>query len=138
MKQHTTNYKNHFIAVAQDSKATEGTMPPEKKSGKTVALMQFEKLHEHPYKYTSDELIYEVYAERNEIPHNERAEARELFFSKGQPCMRTSALAKTYGWGIHSDAEGRLAIYGMETPEYRKMSADKNLTKSFAMSSSRK
>jgi hypothetical protein len=53
--------------------------------------------------------------------------ARAAFFSKGQPCLRSSPLAKRYGFGIHHDAEGRVALYGMETPEYRKLAGDKKL-----------
>jgi len=41
--------------------------------------------------------------------------------------MRSSPLAKRYGWGIHNNAEGKIALFGLETDEYKKMVADKGL-----------
>ncbi len=49
----------------------------------------------------------------------ERPAARIEFFSKGQPCLCSSDLAKRYGWGIHCDARGRVALLGVDTPEYQ-------------------
>jgi hypothetical protein len=34
--------------------------------------------------------------------------------------LRASDLGKKYGWGIHSDHEGHVALYGVETAEYRR------------------
>src|SRR5687768_16505488 len=114
MKVHTTNYNNTFIEIAADCPAITGEMPPVKAS-KSVANLQFDMVYENPYKYTSDDVLFEVYAERNEIPKSERKHAREVFFSKGQPCFRASPLTKRYGWGVHNDANGKMAIYGCET-----------------------
>lgn len=33
--------------------------------------------------------------------------------------MRASALPKRYGWGVHHDGAGRLALYGVESDAYR-------------------
>ena len=41
---HSTNYTNTFIDVADDSKTSVGTVPPEKQE-KTVARMQYEFIH---------------------------------------------------------------------------------------------
>lgn len=38
--------------------------------------------------------------------------------SKGQPCLRSSDLGKRYGWGVHSDGKGRVAIVGVDTLAY--------------------
>jgi len=57
----------------------------------------------------------------------ELKQAREQFFSKEQSCLRTSPLTKIYGFGIHFDGHGKVAIYGMETPEYEKFIADRNV-----------
>jgi hypothetical protein len=137
MKVHTTNYENTLIGVADDCPAKAGEMPPVKGEVRSVANMQFDMLFEHPYVYTSDDVLFTVYADRKEIPANERAEAREQFFSKGQPCMRTSPLTKRYGWGVHSDANGKIAIYGCETPEYKKLAEDPGVGFVKAMRSSR-
>lgn len=67
----------------------------------------------------------------------EYEQARAQFFSKGQACLRASPLTKTYGFGIHSNAEGKVALYGMETAAYEKLWADPNVKKVKAMRSSR-
>jgi hypothetical protein len=134
---HTTNYTNAFIAIADDCPVKEGEMPPLKGDKKTVANLQFDMLYDHPYEYTSDDVIFGVYALRNEIKKSEQKAARAEFFSKGQPCMRTSPLAKRYGWGVHSDAEGRIAIYPCESAEYKKYINDRKLQVVKAMKTSR-
>jgi hypothetical protein len=37
--------------------------------------------------------------------------------------MRASALPKKYGWGVHYDSAGRLALFAMESDEYRGFAA---------------
>lgn len=138
MKTHTTNYFNTFIEVAEDTKATSGKKPPSKGDKGTVAEMQYRLLASNPYKYTSDDILFQVFAERNELTNEEYKQAREQFFSKGQACLRASPLTKTYGFGIHCDSTGKIAMYGLETPEYGKFVADEKLKKVKAMRSSRK
>jgi len=137
MKIHTTNYTNGFIEIADDCPATAGEMPPVKGDKKTVANYQFDMLYDHPYQYTSDDVLFTIHALRHDIPKSQWKGARAEFFSKGQACMRASPLTKRYGWGIHSDAEGRIAMYGRETPEYKKLAKDKNLKVVKAMKTSR-
>lgn len=60
---------------------------------------------------------------------------REKFFSKGQACFRASPLTKRYGFGVHSDDEGKIALYGIETKEYAKFVKDKTVKKVRAMRS---
>ena len=134
---HTTNYTDAFVAVEDDTTAKEGEMPPVKEGKLTAANIQFDMLLDNPYKYTSDDVLFHVYAVKNELKKNELAAARKEFFSKGQACMRASPLTKRYGWGVHSDDKGRIAIYGMETPEYKKLVKDKNLLVMKAMKSKR-
>ena len=136
MKIHTTNYADAFIEVAEDTKAAAGTVPPARPK-KSVAEMQYELIANHPYRYTSDDVIFEVYARRNDLTADEYEEARTAFFSKGQPCLRTSPLAKTYGFGIHSDSAGKVALYGMETEQYRQFLTDPGVKKVKAMKSAR-
>lgn len=137
MKQHSTNYFDTFIEVAEDTKATLGTIPPSKGDKKTVAEMQHGMIAGNPYRYTSDDILFQVFADRNEVPEAEHKQAREQFFSKGQPCFRASPLTKTYGFGVHSNSEGKIAIYGMETDEYQRFLNDNNVKKVKAMKSSR-
>jgi hypothetical protein len=113
----TTNYTDTFIAVAPDCDVAGGIEPPERATP-SVAGMTFRMIAGEPYRFTSDDVIFGVWADRRGIPEAERAAAREVFFSKGQACLRASDLGKRYGWGVHSDAEGRVALVGVETPEY--------------------
>ncbi|MBX2928832.1 MAG: hypothetical protein KF852_13435 [Saprospiraceae bacterium] len=137
MKQHSTNYKNTFIEIAEDCPATSGDIPPMKGGSKTVANLQFELVRKNPYKFTSDDVFFQVFAERNDLAKSEYGEAREKFFSKGQPCFRASPLTKRYGWGVHSDKDGKIALYGCETQEYQKLAQDRSLKVVKAMKSGR-
>lgn len=136
MKTHTTNYYDTFIEVADDTKAVAGNKPPSKAT-RTVAEMQYDLIANHPYQYTSDDVLFQVYADRNDVMEAAYGEARAQFFSKGQACLRASPLTKTYGFGIHSDGEGKVALYGMETEAYQKRSADPKIKKVKGMRSSR-
>lgn len=135
MKTHTTNYENTFIAIADDSPATNGEVPPLKGDAKTVANIQFDLVSKNPYKFTSDDVLFQVHAERKDLTKSELEEARNEFFSKGQPCFRASPLAKRYGWGIHHYQDGKIAIYGYGTDEYDRFLNDKNLKVVKAMKS---
>ena len=132
---HTTNYINTFIEVADDSPAVEGEVPPQKGADKTLASIQFELIRDHPYKYSSDDIIFGVHTVKNQQNTNT---TREEFFSKGQPCLRSSPLTKRYGWGVHSDAEGKVAIYGVGSDEYKTFSADDTLKHVKGMRSKRR
>jgi Family of unknown function (DUF6157) len=134
MKIHSTNYFDTFIEVAEDTKANFGTIPPTKEK-KTVAEMQYELIAKNPYKFSSDDIFFQVFADRNDLTKAEYEKSREHFFSKGQPCFRASPLTKTYGFGVHNDNNGKVALYGVETAEYQKFLADTKIKKVKAMKS---
>jgi len=138
MKIHTTNYKNTFIEIAEDCPTVKGEMPPVKEDKKSIANLQFEMLFENPYEYSSDEIFFSVFAIRKELLEGDMEGERQNFFSKGQPCFRASPLTKRYGWGIHNNEDGKIAIYGAETKEYKKFVADSSLKKVMAMRTKRK
>jgi hypothetical protein len=94
-------------------------------------------LSKNPYRFTSDDVLFQVYAERNDLMENELEEARKQYFSKGQPCFRASPLTKRYGWGIHNDKDGKIALFGSETAEYEKLSKNESLKVVKAMKSSK-
>ena len=113
----STNRTNTFITVAPDCRANHAEIPAKPES---VAGLQYAMLHDQPYRLTSDDLLFAVHARRNGIVDPAAmTEAREAFFARSQACLRTSPLAKRYGWGMHYDADGRVAIYGVETRAYR-------------------
>lgn len=130
---HTTNYYNTFIEIAEDCPLSAAEIPPQKGEAQSVANLQFDMLMANPYKYTSDEVIFGIYALRNGLTHNK--EERDAFFSKGQACLRASPLGKRYGWGIHHNAEGKVALYPAESEEYQRFLADENLKHTKAMRS---
>ena len=137
MKTHSTNYTNTFIEVSDDCPAAKGEVPPIKGEAKTVANIQFDLISKNPYKYTSDDVLFQVFADRNDLTKQEYKAAREQFFSKRQPCFRASPLTKRYGWGVHNDEEGKIALYALDSPAYQKLTKDKKLKVVKAMKSSR-
>ncbi len=135
---HTTNYYNSFIEIAEDCPTTIGEIPPVKADKKTVANLQFEMILDNPYKFTSDEILFSVFATRKGFGKNELKEEKEKYFSKGQPCFRASPLTKRYGWGIHSDENGKVAMYAVESKAYKAFLKDEKIKKTKAMRSKRK
>ncbi len=135
MKVHTTNYSNTFIVIADDCPVSNGEVPPLKGDSKTAANIQFEMISRHPYQYTSDDILFQVFADKNDLTKAEYKKAREDFFSKGQPCFRASPLTKRYGWGVHYNKDGKMAIYSAGTAEYKKLMNDKTLQVLKAMKS---
>jgi hypothetical protein len=125
MKTHTTNYYNTFIEAAEDCPLAKAEIPPQKGNEKTVAALQYEMIGLQPYQYTSDDVLFSVYAIRNNIEATPAERAR--FFSKGQACFRASPLCKRYGWGIHHNDSGKIALFAIETLQYQQLAADKNL-----------
>jgi len=134
MKVHTTNYTNTFIEVADDCVTTTGLLPPNKIK-KTIANYQFDLIYNQPYEYLSDKLIFKIFALRKNLLDGDIDGECQTFFSKGQPCLRTSPLAKQYGWGIHFNSEGKIAIYSIDSNEYQSFINDKSVKKIKAMRS---
>ncbi|MDI6098845.1 DUF6157 family protein [Actinoplanes sp. NEAU-A12] len=119
---HSTNYVNTFIQVAEDCTAVAASVPPERATA-SVAELTFRMIAEAPYQHTSDDVVFTVWADRRGVPEADRAAAREQFFAKGQPCLRSSDLGKRYGWGFHFDAAGRVALMPVGSAEYARLAA---------------
>lgn len=136
-KTHTTNYIDTFIEVAADCGCITAAVPLWSEGKKSIARLQYEMLFANPYRYTSDDVLFQVFAERKGLIEGELDSAREEYFSKGQACFRASPLPKKYGWGVHHDKDGKIAIFGIETSQYQKLLADDNIKKLKAMRSTR-
>ena len=130
MAKNSTNYIDTFIEVAEDCPVSIAEKPPEKEQ-RTATQIEYEMLIDNPYQYTSDDVLYESNGNRRGI-------SREDFFAKPQPCFRASALGKKYGWGIHSDKNGKIAIYSVESKEYKSFASDEGIKHLKAMRSSKK
>ncbi|RCW51779.1 DUF6157 family protein [Paenibacillus prosopidis] len=124
------NYYDTFITVAPDCPAERGMVPPDKKSGKTKPGIEYELVANSPYVYTQEQLLYETHIRHKEISPEVLAERgtqlRDEFFQKPTACLRASMLPKKYGWGIHFNAEGKMALVPMESPDYQRFVEDGN------------
>ncbi len=79
----------------------------------------------------------ETYAVLHEIPNDIWAKERKTFLSKGHPHLRVSPLAKRYGWGIHNNVAGKIALIAVESSRYRQLLDDPHTTKVKAFRSAR-
>ncbi len=132
----STNYYNTFIEVAEDCPVDKAKIPLLRGDKKTIARMQYEMIFEHPYHFTFDDVIFRTHTVRKNIPQSQ--EEWKKFFSKGQACLRSSPLGKRYGWGVHSNSKGKIALFAVKSDEYQKLAADKNLNHTQAMRSTRR
>ncbi|WP_213979123.1 DUF6157 family protein [Sphingomonas sp. dw_22] len=125
---HTTNYRDTLVTVSPDSPVAVGTIPEKPAS---VAGLQYAMLHASPYAMSSDDLLHAVHRARG------GEKERDAFFAKPQACLRASPLVKQFGWGIHHDAEGRIALVGAESDGYRRLLDDPAIRKTPGMRRSR-
>jgi hypothetical protein len=135
------SYRDTFILVAADCPAVSGIVPVSKNGSKPMHLIQYELLAQKPYTYTHEQLLFEVHIRHKGIAEDESgtrlAAAREELFQKKHPCLRASMLPKKYGWGVHYDEQGRIALYGMESREYQQFTQSDKVAQLKAMRSSR-
>lgn len=88
----------------------------------SIAGLEYALLIGDPYHYTGNDLILNVHRRHKNVADAELGVFRSFLFAKSQPCMRLSMLTKRWGWGVHYDELGRIAIYGAETQEYHDLS----------------
>src|SRR6266545_5599274 len=122
------NYHDTLIEVADDCPVSEAEVPQARGGKKTKPVVEYELLVEHPYTFTEEDIAFEVYAVLHDITQASWSKERETFLRKGHP-HRVSALAKRYGWGIHNDAEGRVALVAVESPRYKWLMKDPRTAK---------
>lgn len=137
------NYYDTLIAVAEDCSASSAVVPTARGGKKTVAVLQYEMLAERPYQLTQEDVLFDSWLARQDLPEDlsaaERADLREQFFAKPQACLRASPLPKQYGWGLRFDAEGRVALCPMASEEYQRLVAsEEQITVLKAMRSRRR
>ena len=117
------NYSNTLIRVAPDCPVSEAIVPTGKRGATSVPQIEYELLSENPYTFTQEELLFAVHVQRQGIGKGEvkarRAALWEEFFAKPRACLRASLLPKRYGWGLHFDAEGRIALVPVGSDEYK-------------------
>ena len=131
---HTTNYHDTLITVSTDCPVATGSVPGKPGS---IAALQYTLLRNAPHELTSDDLLSAVHAQRHRVPDDAREAARATLFSKPQACLRASPLVKQFGWGLHHDAEGRVALVAMDSEDYARLVADASVRKRPGMRSRR-
>lgn len=135
------NPVDQFIEIAPDSPTDKSIIPQDKGGKRSIAAIEYELLSGNPYGYTLEELKFATHVQHKQISPAElkahRKQLRDEYFSKPHACMRASPLTKKYGWGAHYDKDGRIAIYAVESTEYRRFVNDKTIKKYSAMRSKR-
>lgn len=135
------SYINTFIKVSEDCPVQHSEVPVNKPDKKPAHLIQYELLMDNPYTYAHEDLVYEVFIRQKKIPvdvlEKEGVQIRKELFSKGHPCLRASALIKRYGFGAHYNEKGKIALYPVETEQYRQFVNDTSLVKLNGMKSKR-
>jgi len=63
----TTNYYETIIEVSEDCPVKKAELPKLKNGERTAAVIQYEMLIGNPYLYTSDDVVFYVYAEKNNV-----------------------------------------------------------------------
>jgi len=135
------NYFNTFIAVAPDTSAKAGTVPPERGGKKSVAVLEYELIASKPYVLTQEDVQFAVHVQRHGISaaqlETQHTKLWEEFFSRPMACMRASPLPKSYGWGLHFNLEGKVALVAVESPQYKELSRSGSIEHTRAMRSNR-
>ena len=134
MTVHTTNYFDTLILVSPDTRATAARASDKPGS---IADLQYRMMAEAPYRHTSDDVIFSVHAARAGVAEPDRPHAGAEFFSRGQACLRSSPLVRSHGWGVHADADGRVALIAMESPQYAALAASPDVRKVAGMRAAR-
>ena len=130
------NYFDTLIEVADDCPTKKAQVPLARGGKKTKAVVEYEILVKHPYtpKKTS---LFETYAVLHDIPKDIWPKERKKFLSKGHPHLRVSPLTKRYGWGIHNNVAGKIALIAVESSRYKQLLEDPHTTKVKAFRSTR-
>jgi hypothetical protein len=116
-----------FIEVAEDCPAVRAEIPPTRSGRATKARVEYELIAGGPYTLTEEDVAFRTRVVMRDIPEADWPAERERFLSQEKPRMRVSTLAKRYGWGIHVDSNGRVALVAVESAEYQRLADDSAL-----------
>ncbi len=139
-------YRNTFISVADDCRASTGETPPALGHKRTVASLQHAMLTTRPGQHTQEEVLLassprfrarEDVDSVQDLPRGELQQLLAEYFAQPRACLRASPLGKTYGWGLHYDDQGRITAHPLGSDEYTRLSQDTSLTQLKAMRSQR-
>jgi hypothetical protein len=117
--------RNTLILIAPDCPALRGVVPASKRVPRPFPVVQFEVLSNEPYRLSYTESLCEVHARQNGLGETSFDDELVKTLLRKHPCPRTSALPKRYGWGIHVDTNGKLALWACDSAEYRRLARSK-------------
>jgi hypothetical protein len=106
--------REELIEIASDSPAIRGEEPPDSGTRKSIARISYEVLAENPYRFNEREFYHEVHVVRRGRPHLKIENYN----------IKRLALVKSYGWGIHRNSDGKLALVACESNRYKELQAD--------------
>lgn len=128
------SYKNTLITISEDSKVSSAKVPVIKNEKPTIAYIEHDVINNNPYKFTQEDVQFKTYLTKNQMEAENSAELREQFFSKSKACFRASPLVKNYGWGIHYNNQGKIAIFDVNSEMYNQLLKQDDITKLKGMS----
>jgi hypothetical protein len=135
------SYSQTFITIAPDCPVDKAEIPLPKKDFVPSHLIQYQLLTQNPYQFNHEDLIFEVFVRQKEIPQHlldtEGQKIREELFCRRHPCLRASALTKRYGFGAHYNDEGKIALYPVESEDYKAFLDNETVKKIPAMRTKR-
>ena len=132
------NYYDAFIAVADDCPANSGMVPELFREKETIATIQWQLLNDHPYQLTQEDVLFQTeWIKEGKNPLSATQKERDEFFARPRACLRSSPLGKKYGWGLHFDNHGKIALYSCSAVEYNQLKNDPHLTQTKAMNTKR-
>jgi hypothetical protein len=112
--------RDTFVLIAPDCPVDRGVVPESKREPVPFHVAHFEVLSRNPYRFRFGESLVEAHLRQQGRFDGDPDELLRSLLKK-HPCPRCSALPKRCGWGIHIDGDGRLALWGAESAEYRRL-----------------
>ncbi len=104
-----------------------------------MASTQYAMLAAAPGRWTQEDVLlaFSPQVRGHDVSESDLSKLREEYFTRPRACLRASPLPKTFGWGLHYDADGRITLHAVDSLEYAQLSIDPSLTQLRAMHSSR-
>jgi Family of unknown function (DUF6157)/T5orf172 domain len=112
--------QEELIEVAEDYPNKYAQEPPNGTS-KTISRIEYELLIANPYKFTERELFYKVH-----VVHRNRPDLKIDSYN-----IKRSLLVQSFGWGLHRNNEGKLALVAIESDRYKELQESIKRTKSY-------
>ena len=111
------SYKSTLIEIGLSSRTTPTAPFRKQGDGETRDMVQYRVLVQNPYFYDYESFLHKVHVD-------ERGKKNlKLDTYKLEACE----LAKRWGWCIHADEEGRLALVGYGSDKYNALLKDESI-----------